>query len=82
MPGKSDRGRRRKPSRERSHAFLLRCWQEPGSGPDGASTWRFSLTQLDNRREPKGFTELEAVLAHLNQILMENSNTYLEGKQP
>ena len=81
MPDKWDGGRRRQPAGERSHAFLLRCWLEPGSGPDGASIWRFSLTLIDKRREPKGFTELEAVLAHLNQILMENSSTFLEGEQ-
>jgi len=81
MPGKRDGGRLRRPAWERSHAFLLRCWQEPGSDPDGASTWRFSLILIDKRREPKGFTELEAVLAHLNQILMEDNSIFLEGEQ-
>jgi hypothetical protein len=52
---------------EISHAFLLRCWQEPDD--DGELAWRFSLTFINHKREKKGFLSLESVFAYLKQIL-------------
>ena len=80
MAIKSDVVRGSQPAEERSHAFLLRCWQEPGSTSEGESAWRFSLTLIDKRHKPKGFTDLEAMLAYVRQILMENQNVPSEGE--
>ena len=52
---------------EISHAFLLRCWQELDG--DGKLAWRFSLTLINEKREKKGFLNLEALVAHLQQFL-------------
>lgn len=63
-----------------SHAFLLRCWQEPGVG--GELTWRFSLTHIEAKREKKGFADLEAVMAHVRKILIGKKSSTSEGEQP
>ena len=47
-------------------AFLLRCWQEPGAGPDGAPAWRFVLVQLDGEETKRGFASLEALCAYVH----------------
>lgn len=65
----------------RSHAFLLRCWQEPGSTPDGVSAWRFSLTDIEAGRQKKGFATLEALMAYLWQVLQDMNCSTLEGEQ-
>jgi hypothetical protein len=52
---------------EISHAFLLRCWQEPDD--DGELAWRFSLTHINEKREKKGFLNLEALVSFLQQFL-------------
>jgi hypothetical protein len=52
---------------EHSHAFLLRCWKEPDAG--GELAWRFSLVCINGKQEKKGFASLEAVVAHLQQVL-------------
>ena len=69
MAIKSDFSRGCRPEEARSHAFLLRCWQEPGADPDGASVWRFSLTLVNREREKKGFANLESLLAFLQERL-------------
>ena len=46
-------------------AFLLRCWQEPGAGPDDAPAWRFALLQLDGTEIKRGFASLQELCAHL-----------------
>ena len=74
-------GQRNRRVGERSHAFLLRCWQEPDGSLEGEAAWRFSLFRIDNRREPKGFTDLEAVLDYLRQILVENNCSPSEREQ-
>ena len=61
-------------SGDRSHTFLLRCWEEPDGGTDGQPVWRFSMTRIDRSREPKGFADLEAVVAYLRQILTTQEN--------
>ncbi len=74
-------GQERQRAGECSHAFLLRCWKEPDGGVGGAPAWRFSLTHIDAKREKKGFTDLDAVLAYLHQILAEKNRTTTEGEQ-
>jgi hypothetical protein len=74
-----DRGQGSLQAGERSHAFLLRCWQEPDGGAGGAPAWRFSLTHIDAKREKKGFADLEALMAYLHQILAEKNCTNMEG---
>ena len=54
---------------ERSHAFLLRCWQEPDSSSKGTASWRFSLAHINAKRAKKGFANLESLVAYLQDIL-------------
>jgi hypothetical protein len=77
-----DRGQGGQRTGERSEAFLLRCWQEADGGAGGASAWRFSLTHIDTKREKKGFTDLEAVLAYLHQILAAKNFKNWEEERP
>jgi hypothetical protein len=66
----------------RTYAFLLRCWQEADGGAGGAPAWRFSLTHVDSKREKKGFTDLEVVLAYLQQILDAKNCKNWEEERP
>jgi len=50
-------------------AFLLRCWQEVGGGPDGEPVWRFRLVQPDDQGSGRGFASLDALVAHLREEL-------------
>jgi hypothetical protein len=52
---------------EPSHAFLLRCWQEPDG--DGDLAWRFTLIHVYKKQEKKGFANLEEVFTYLQQTL-------------
>jgi len=54
---------------ERSHAFLLRCWQEPDGSLEGGAAWRFSLTYINAKRLKKGFASLESLTAYLQNVL-------------
>jgi hypothetical protein len=63
---------------EPSHAFLLRCWQEPDQ--EGVITWRFSLTFISEKREKKGFTDLETLVAYLQQTLSTIDSNVPGGK--
>jgi hypothetical protein len=46
-------------------AYLLRCWQEGGSGTDGGSPWRFAVEEVFGERRQQGFGSLEALVAFL-----------------
>jgi hypothetical protein len=76
-----DGGQESQRAGERSHAFLLRCWQEPDGDAGGAPAWRFSLTHIDAKREKRGFADLEALMAHLHQILATKNCITSEGEQ-
>jgi hypothetical protein len=52
---------------EPSYAFLLRCWKEPDE--DAEHFWHFLLINIDEKQEKKSFTDLEAVVAYLQQTL-------------
>lgn len=52
---------------EPSQAFLLRCWQVTKG--DGELAWRFILIDVYEKQEKKGFANLEAVFAYLQQTL-------------
>ncbi|MEJ2708647.1 MAG: hypothetical protein P8074_13600 [Anaerolineales bacterium] len=65
---------------EPSHAFLLRCWQEPDG--DGELAWRFSLTYINEKREKRGFANLEAVTTYLQKMLAAFDRGVSGGKQP
>ena len=54
---------------EGSHTFLLRCWQEPDGGQGKGTAWRFSLTYINAKREKKGFTNLESLVAYLQNVI-------------
>jgi hypothetical protein len=62
-------------NRENAHsgpgyrAFLLRCWQEPGAGPNGEPPWRFALLQPGDEGIRRGFASLEDLVAFLRQEL-------------
>ncbi len=47
-------------------AFLLRCWQEEG---ERDSQWRFTLVQIGDEEDKKGFGCLEDVMAYLSETL-------------
>ncbi len=76
-----DGGQESQRAGERSHAFLLRCWQEPNGDAGRGLAWRFSMTHIDTKREKKGFADLEALMAHLHQILADKNCTSSEGEQ-
>jgi hypothetical protein len=57
------------PAEATYRAFLLRCWQETGTGPGGQPTWRFCLVEPGDGETERGFASLEALLAHLRQEL-------------
>lgn len=65
---------------ERSHTFLLRGWQEPDG--NGEPVWRFSLIQVNEKGERKGFKSLEAVFAYLEQFFNPIKNQISGEKQP
>ena len=58
-------------------AYLMRCWQEHNSAPDGEPIWRFSLeaSWYDERR---GFTSLQALMDHLQLELMNQETSPVE----
>ncbi len=58
----------------RSHAFLLRCWQEPGGILGERSEWRYCLTHISRNRRVIGFADLEDVMAYLRQALEGEEN--------
>ncbi len=63
---------------EPSHAFLLRCWQEPDG--NGKLIWRFSLTHIDEEGERKGFADMEAVAVYVQQLLTICDRSVSGGK--
>ena len=65
--------------RQRSLAFLIRCWQEPDSGLSERPGWRFSLTHINKYRKKIGFTDLEEVMAYLHQELEGDEESQLAG---
>jgi hypothetical protein len=65
---------------ELSYAFLLRCWQEPDG--DGELIWRFSLVYVNEKREKKGFANLDAVFTYLQKTLSDLDYNIIGGKQP
>ena len=50
-------------------AYLMRCWQEHNSAPDGEPIWRFSL-DASWYEERRGFASLQALMDHLQAELM------------
>lgn len=64
---------------EPSHAFLLRCWQEPDG--DGELAWRFTLIDVYEKQEKKGFANLEAVFTYLQHTLATLDRNVSEGEQ-
>jgi hypothetical protein len=50
-------------------AYLLRCWQEEGAGPDGEPAWRFTLGQPGDEGRRRGFASLEALVVFLQEEL-------------
>ena len=69
MPNASQDRETNRAARLGYRAFLLRCWQEPGAGPDGAPAWRFALLQLDGEETKRGFASLEALCAYVRTEL-------------
>ncbi len=53
-------------------AFLVRCWQEPGAGPQGGPAWRFTLVVPNSTSIQKGFASLEDLVHYLRQELKMN----------
>ena len=58
-----------KASGENYRAFLLRCWQEPNSGPEGNPAWRFTLVEAGDEEGKQGFASLEELVSYLQEEL-------------
>jgi hypothetical protein len=52
-------------------AYLLRCWQEEASDPNGTPGWRFSVEEVLHERQRRGFDSLEALVAFLRDELAD-----------
>jgi len=65
------------------YAYLLRCWQEPGSEASGSATCRFSLED-PHRGLRRGFASFEALIAFLAGQLTDGAFSALgsSGDQP
>lgn len=50
-------------------SFLLRCWQEAGAAAEGMPIWRFTLVKLEGSQSKRGFADLTALFAHLENEL-------------
>jgi len=61
-------GHARHDRRPRYGAYLLRYWEVRSDRPGQPSTWRFSLEEAGTE-ERRGFSNLEALLAHLEREL-------------
>ncbi len=46
-------------------AFVLRCWCEGETPPDGHPDWRFSLIEIGGEQRPQGFANLQRLVAFL-----------------
>jgi hypothetical protein len=56
-------------------AYLLRCWQERGTGTGEGSPWRFAVEEVFGERRQQGFGSLEALVAFLRgELTSEGSN--------
>jgi hypothetical protein len=62
-------GMANRPVQDLSQTFLLHCWHAPGSSLDEESAWRFSLTHVNKIRLKKGFADIKALMAYLEQVL-------------
>ena len=79
MPVNQDRTTDVSEREQNYRAFLLRCWQEPKAGQAGEPAWRFTLVQIGNGGNKKGFGCLEDVMAYLSETLeAENKNNTLK----
>jgi hypothetical protein len=63
-------------------AYLLRCWQERGSGTDGGSPWRFAVEEVFGERRQQGFGSLEALVAFLRGELTSEGSKPFGRKDP
>jgi hypothetical protein len=57
--------------RSPNRAYLVRCWWEADTGPDGKPGWRFSLEEVLSERHQRGFGSLEALFAFLQAELAD-----------
>ena len=57
-----------------NRAYLLRCWKEGKTAPDGESQWRFSLQEVFHERRRWGFTSLESLLVFLQAELADGED--------
>jgi hypothetical protein len=48
-------------------AYVLRCWHEGEVTPGAKQRWRFSVEEILQRRYRKGFDNLEALVAFLQE---------------
>lgn len=64
---------------EHPQSFLLRCWKEPDG--NGEFVWRFSLTHINKTRHKRGFANLDALIAYLNQRLSAADSHVSEGER-
>ena len=55
-------------ARRRYCAWLLRCWEVRGQGPEPLITWRYSL-ENPHSGEHRAFASLEALVAFLRAEL-------------
>ena len=71
MPVSQDRTSDIRESREDYRAFLLRCWQEPGAGPEGHPAWRFTLVEAGDEAGKRGFVNLKELVGYLRKELKD-----------
>jgi hypothetical protein len=55
-------------------AYLMRCWQEHNSAPEGEPIWRFSL-DASWYEERRGFASLQALMEHLQTELLNQDTS-------
>lgn len=68
-----------KKKRRSDHAFLLRGWQEEPAQAGQSPRWRFSLEEILEPRQRKGFDSLEALLAFLREEFCRGEGEDQEG---
>ncbi len=67
--------RRQRPYR----CFLIRCWQEPGTGPGGEPGWRFTVQQVGPEAARRSFACVADVEAYLEAELDDRAPHVLCG---
>ena len=69
MAGRTNRKELIPPADGAYRAFLLRCWQEPGTGQEREAAWRFALVPAGDEERIRVFASMEEMVRYLRQVL-------------